>query len=63
MLPRQVSMYLARSLTGLSLQKIGMCFGGRDHKTVQHACEKVAMALKTDAALAGAVRQLQSELS
>ncbi len=63
LLPRQVSMYLARSLTGLSLQQIGKYFGGRDHKTVQHACKKVEAALKTDAALSSTVRQLRAELT
>jgi chromosomal replication initiator protein len=63
MLPRQVSMYLARQLTPLSLMQIGKYFGGRDHKTVQHACRKVAAAMKTDRALSGAVRQLHTELA
>src|SRR5262249_35803999 len=36
-LPRQVSMYLARRLTSLSLEQIGAFFGGRDHSTVLHA--------------------------
>lgn len=62
-LPRQVSMYLARQLTGQSLERIGRYFGGRDHKTVQHACRKVESALKRDAKLSGAVRQLQAELA
>lgn len=63
LLPRQVSMYLARQLTNWSLQKIGMFFGGRDHKTVQHACRKVEEAMKNDAALSGAVRRLHAELA
>jgi chromosomal replication initiator protein len=63
LLPRQVSMYLARQLTSLSLQKIGTFFGGRDHKTVQHACKKVVEAMKADAALSGAVRQMHAELA
>jgi ATPase involved in DNA replication initiation len=34
-------MGLARELTGDSFPEIGMAFGGRDHSTVMHACEKV----------------------
>ena len=63
LLPRQVSMYLARQLTGLSLQKIGKFFGGRDHKTVQHACKKIEAAMKVDAALSGAIRRMHAELA
>ena len=39
--PRQLAMGLARELTGDSFPEIGMAFGGRDHSTVMHACEKV----------------------
>ncbi len=62
LLPRQVGMYLARELTGLSLEEIGSYFGGRDHSTVLHACRKVAHALETDAVLSGAVRRLHADL-
>jgi chromosomal replication initiator protein len=63
LLPRQVSMYLARRLTGLSLEQIGAYFGGRDHSTVLHACRKVEDAIDVDAGLSGAVRQIHAELS
>ncbi|MCL5116815.1 MAG: chromosomal replication initiator protein DnaA [Firmicutes bacterium] len=39
--PRQIAMYIARELTDASLPKIGEEFGGRDHTTVMHACEKI----------------------
>lgn len=39
--PRQVAMSLARELTNNSFTEIGQSFGGRDHTTVIHACEKV----------------------
>jgi chromosomal replication initiator protein len=63
LVPRQVSMYLARQLTTLSLEKIGKFFGGRDHKTVQHACRRIEAAMKADAVLFGAVRQMHTELA
>ena len=63
LLPRQVGMYLARRLTPLSLQEIGSYFGGRDHSTVLHACRKVEDALTHDAALSGAVQQLQADMT
>ena len=48
-LPRQVCMYLARSLTQHSLEEIGGHLGGRDHSTVVHACTKIMELYKTDA--------------
>ena len=38
--PRQVAMSLSKELTNHSLPEIGEAFGGRDHTTVIHACEK-----------------------
>jgi chromosomal replication initiator protein len=63
LLARQVSTYLARQLTALSLAEIGAFFGGRNHSTVLHACRKVEQALIHDASLAAAIRQLSGELS
>jgi chromosomal replication initiator protein len=60
LLPRQVSMYLARALTGLSLQQIGAFFGGRDHSTVLHACRKIEERLEQDPPLCGAIRSLKT---
>lgn len=62
LLPRQVSMYLARRLTALSLEQIGAFFGGRNHSTVLHACRKVEQGLDRDERLSRAVRELAAGL-
>lgn len=41
MRPRQIGMYLAKTLTLRSLPEIGRRFGGRDHTTVLHAVRKI----------------------
>src|SRR5690554_5074747 len=46
--PRQIAMYLCREMTDLSLPKIGDLFGGRDHTTVIHACDKIANDMESD---------------
>jgi chromosomal replication initiator protein len=39
--PRQVAMYLSREMADFALTKIGEEFGGRDHTTVMHACDRI----------------------
>jgi len=62
LVPRQVAMYLARHLTGLSLSEIGRFFGGRDHATVLYAERKVEEAARGDARLAADLQALTNEL-
>ncbi|NLM68638.1 MAG: chromosomal replication initiator protein DnaA [Firmicutes bacterium] len=56
--PRQVAMYLARELTENSLPKIGEEFGGRDHTTVMHACDKIGKELQQDPSLQLTIKEL-----
>jgi len=49
--PRQIAMALARELTKDSFPDIGQSFGGRDHTTVMHACDKVAQLRSEDPVL------------
>jgi chromosomal replication initiator protein len=60
--PRQVAMYLARELTDASLPRIGEDFGGRDHTTVMHACDKIKGQMEYDQNLAALVRNLRQRI-
>jgi chromosomal replication initiator protein len=62
-IPRQIAMYLTRSLTKHSLQEIGDAFGGRDHGTVIHACKSVDNMLEQDTTARGAIEFLRNQLS
>ena len=48
--PRQIAMFLCRTLLDMTFPQIGQEFGNRDHSTVMHACSKVTEALATDQA-------------
>jgi chromosomal replication initiator protein len=56
--PRQLSMYMARELTEYSTTEIGVEFGGRDHTTVMHACQKIENNIKTDPTLEPTIQHL-----
>ena len=59
---RQLAMYLIRELTQLSTTRIGEVFGGRDHTTVMHACDKVSRLEKTDGETQQALSLLRKQL-
>lgn len=44
--PRQIAMYLCRTVAQMSLPQIGKDFGKRDHTTVMHACNKIETEIK-----------------
>jgi chromosomal replication initiator protein len=60
--PRQVAMYLAKTLTSRSLPDIGRRFGGRDHTTVIHAVRKIEELRVTDSQIAEDVELLRRML-
>lgn len=60
---RSLAMYLARRLTGHSLQAIGDACGGRDHTTVLHGVRVCAAHIARDPAFAADVDRLVAELS
>jgi chromosomal replication initiator protein len=61
--PRQVAMFLAKSLTQRSLPEIGRKFGGRDHTTVMHAVKKVEELMASDHGFAEDIELLRRTLA
>lgn len=45
---RQISMYIIREITGMSLEDIGKYFGGKTHSTVKHSIDKVRTMMDDD---------------
>ena len=61
--PRQLAMFLCRELTDLSLPKIGKAFGGRDHTTVLHACEKIHDELQNNTEVRRAISEMKKNIT
>lgn len=57
--PRQICMYLAKTMTDRSFPEIGRRFGGRDHTTVLHAVRKIEGLIKDDRSFADEVEKLK----
>ena len=60
--PRQIAMYLSRTMTKGSLMEIGEAFGGRDHGTVIHACKKIGSQIESDASVRDAIGVIEAGL-
>ena len=61
--PRQVAMYISRTLTSDPLKAIGEAFGGRDHGTVIHACKQVENMMDQDGNVKRVVDYLIKQVS
>lgn len=61
-LPRQVAMYIAKSITRRSLPEIGRRFDGRDHTTVLHAVNKIERLMCSDPELVAAIESIKVSL-
>ena len=60
---RHIAMYLMRDMTGASLAAIGDVFGGKDHTSVRHACEKVQLMMNTETAYMQQIQQLRNKVT
>ena len=60
--PRQIAMYLCRTMTTESFPKIGTEFGGKDHSTVMHSVEKIENEIKVNKDLANIIEKLKKDI-
>lgn len=60
--PRQIAMYICRTVLEESLPKIGIEFGGKDHTTVMHSVEKIKKEIKNDASLEKEINKLINQI-
>lgn len=60
--PRQIGMYLTRKLLDKSLSDVGNDYGGRDHTTVLHACNKIEHDLESDPNLSNILLELEKRI-
>lgn len=61
--PRQIVMYLCRSMTDTGLQNIGKALGGRDHTTILHGIEKITTDLAANPTLQNTIDILKKKIS
>ena len=62
-IPRQICMYLMRTMTETPLKTIGIILGGKDHSTIKYGVEKISNELKNDETLANTISIIKKKLS
>ena len=61
--PRQIAMFLSRDVLNESYQRIGLEFGGRDHSTVMHSCEKIESDIKSTKSIRETIDKIKQNLT
>ena len=60
--PRQLAMFLCKTLTSFSYPEIGKAFGGKDHTTVMHAVKKIETLVSDDQRLKKQILDLKESI-
>jgi len=61
--PRQIAMYLCRTLTDVSLKSIGTYLGGKDHTTIMHGVDKIKNDMVNNKSLENTIDILTKKIS
>lgn len=60
---RQIAMYLSRTLLEASFEQIGLEFGGKDHTTVMHSCEKIKNEVNNNIEIYNSIEKIKENIS
>ena len=60
--PRQIAMYLSRVFLNESLERIGLEFGGKDHTTVMHSCEKIRKDIENNPEVKNTIEKIKENI-
>ena len=60
--PRQIAMFLCREMTECSTTELGNDFGGRDHTTILHGCNKIEEQIAADPSLEKIIHELRNTI-
>ena len=61
--PRQVAMYLCRTMTEYSLPRIGTIFGNKHYSTVKHACDKIEEEVEIDESIREIIKEIKESIN
>ena len=61
--PRQISMYLIRTMTEVPLKGIGIILGGKDHSTVKYGVEKITNEMKRNETLSNTINIIKKKIT
>ncbi len=60
--PRQIAMYLSRTILNESFERIGLEFGGKDHSTVMHSCDKIKGEINNNMEIKNSVEKIKESI-
>ena len=60
--PRQIAMYLSRTVLNESFERIGLEFGGKDHSTVMHSCDKIKIEIESNPEIRNSVEKIKENI-
>ena len=61
--PRQIAMYLCRTMISSPLGAIGTLLGGRDHATIIHGCNKIVEEMETNSELRRDIETIENKIN